>query len=212
MTGGRPVVVAIDFDRTITRRDTVVPFMRRVAGTRALVAGLLTRVHRLVVAAARHDRDAIRAIGTDAVFRGRQHDIVAAHAVEHGREIVGTGLRPDVVARVGWHLEQAHLVVVVSASYESYVRVVADHLAVHGVAATRLEVADDGRLTGRLDGPNCRGPEKVVRLDAWLAGRGLRRDQVTLWAYGDSAGDRELLAAADHPVWVREPLASVAPI
>ena len=24
-----------------------------------------------------------------------------------------------------------------------------------------------------------------------------------LWAYGDSAGDAELLSAADHPVWVR---------
>jgi phosphoserine phosphatase len=37
------------------------------------------------------------------------------------------------------------------------------------------------------------------------------RRATTVWAYGDSRGDRELLAAADHPVWVREPLASVAP-
>jgi phosphoserine phosphatase len=32
-----------------------------------------------------------------------------------------------------------------------------------------------------------------------------------LWAYGDSAGDRALLAWADHPVWVQDTLDSVAP-
>ena len=39
-----------------------------------------------------------------------------------------------------------------------------------------------------------RGPEKVRRLQAWLADA-----PVELWAYGDSAGDDELLAIADHP-------------
>jgi len=83
-------------------------------------------------------------------------------------------------------------------------------LGIHGVAATRLELGPGGRYTGRLQGANCRAEQKVVRLDAWLAERGLHRRQVTLWAYGDSAGDRQLLAVADHPVWVKEPLASVA--
>jgi phosphoserine phosphatase len=31
----------------------------------------------------------------------------------------------------------------------------------------------------------------------WLAG-----DDTELWAYGDSAGDRELLAEADHATWI----------
>jgi phosphatidylglycerophosphatase C len=101
-------------------------------------------------------------------------------------------------------------VVIVSASYEQYVRVVGDHLGVDAVIATRLEVESE-RCTGRLLGANCRGPEKLVRLRGWLASQGLDLDDVTLWAYGDSTGDRELLAAADHPHWVRQPLDSVAP-
>ncbi len=99
---------------------------------------------------------------------------------------------------------------IVSASYEQYVRVVAERLGDVDVAATRLDVVD-GRCTGDLLGANCRGPEKVRRLDAWLRERGLDRAEITLYAYGDSSGDRELLAAADHPHWVNEPLASVAP-
>ena len=71
----------------------------------------------------------------------------------------------------------------------------------HGVVCTRLEQDASGRLTGRLQGANCRGPEKARRLRAWLEAEGLADAEV--WAYGDSEGDAELLAQADHPVWVR---------
>jgi len=57
---------------------------------------------------------------------------------------------------------------------------------------------EDGVLTGVLVGGNVRGPEKVRRLQSWLDG-----EAVELWAYGDSSGDDELLALADHPTRVR---------
>ncbi|MGA1052242.1 MAG: haloacid dehalogenase-like hydrolase, partial [Ilumatobacteraceae bacterium] len=75
--------------------------------------------------------------------------------------------------------------------------------------ATRLEIGGDGACTGRLDGPNCRGAEKVRRLTDWLESDGLGLGEVTLWAYGDSSGDRELLAAAQHPHLVDGPLGNV---
>ena len=71
-------------------------------------------------------------------------------------------------------------------------------LGLDEVEAVELVVDADGLLTGAMIGPNCRGPEKVVRLDGWLAGAGLDRSSIELWAYGDSTGDDELLAAADH--------------
>ena len=40
---------------------------------------------------------------------------------------------------------------------------------------------------------------------------GIARERVTLWAYGDSEGDRALLDYADHAVWVGRRLDSVAP-
>ncbi len=45
------------------------------------------------------------------------------------------------------------------------------------------------------------GPEKATRLREWLDGNGLPHAE--LWAYGDSSGDDDLLAIADHPVSVR---------
>lgn len=205
-----PVVAAFDFDETLTARDTVVPFLRRFASKRQLAVGVLPHTLRLLPIAVRRDRDRLRALATHIVFRGRAIGDVEAEARAWGATIAGTLLRSDTVARLRWHQEQGHRVVIVTASYEQYVRVVADTLGDVEVVGTRLEVVDD-TCTGRLDGPNCRGPEKVRRLDAWLAGDGLGRADLTLFAYGDSTGDRELLAAADHPHWVREPLASVAP-
>ncbi len=79
----------------------------------------------------------------------------------------------------------------VSASPELYVTPIGRRLGFDAVLATRLEVDADGRLTGRLLGANCRGPEKVVRLREW------RREGLAMaYAYGDSAGDREMLDLA----------------
>jgi phosphatidylglycerophosphatase C len=113
------------------------------------------------------------------------------------------------VARLRWHQASSHDVVFVSASFGAYLRPLALGLGVDHVLCTELVVGDDGLLTGDLAGANCRGPEKLRRLHAWLDERHGGRSEVELWAYGDSPGDRELLAGADHPVWVRGRLAAV---
>ena len=70
-------------------------------------------------------------------------------------------------------------------------------------------VDSDGRYTGAMSGNNCRGPEKIARLRAWLSSSNL--ENAELWAYGDSAGDRELLSAAHHHFMVKDTLVSATP-
>ncbi|MCB1149091.1 MAG: HAD-IB family hydrolase, partial [Chlamydiia bacterium] len=57
------------------------------------------------------------------------------------------------------------------------------------------ETDSKGVLTGKLLGANCRGPEKVRRILETFG----PKESYLLYAYGDSAGDREMLALADHP-------------
>lgn len=209
-TGVTTTVAAFDFDETLTHRDTVVPFLRLVAGRRRIGAGMALRSVRTFQALARRDRHLLRSVVTEVVFAGRPIDEIERSGERFGDRIVADLLRPDTVERLRWHVDRGHRVVIVSASYEQYLHRVAAHLGVQAVLATRLDVVD-GRCTGRLDGANCRGPEKVHRLDDWLTGEGLSRDEITLWAYGDSSGDRELLAWADHPVRVTGALTSVSP-
>ena len=110
--------------------------------------------------------------------------------------------RKEVRARLEWHKARGHLIVVVSASPEIYVRAVAAELGADAVIATRLEVGQDGRLTGHYEGKNCRGPEKERRLREWIAGAASdsadrARGEPFVWAYGNSAGDLEMLRDAD---------------
>jgi len=69
------------------------------------------------------------------------------------------------------------------------------------VLATHLEANTDGTTDGRLAGANCFGIEKVRRLETLLGAR----DGYTLYAYGDSRGDREMLDMADHAYYRHMP-------
>lgn len=205
----RPVVAAFDVDGTLTLRDCVVPFLRRVVAPKHLERVLARQLPTLLPAAARRDRDQLKVLAALPVFSGRRVADVEEVALHFGDQVAARWLRDDTSARLAWHREHGHEVVLVSASFEIYLDVVGRHLGVAGVLGTRL-ASDDGVFTGALDGPNCRGEEKVRRLHQWLDERHGGRDAVELWAYGDSPGDRAMLADADHPVWTAGAIGSVA--
>ncbi len=120
-----------------------------------------------------------------------------ASAAEFCRTYISERLRDDTTARLHRHRALGHTVILASASLEPYVTPLGELLGVDDVVCTRLEHDADGRLTGRLRGANCRGPEKARLVLEWLAEHGMEGAQ--LWAYGDSDSDTELLALADHP-------------
>jgi phosphatidylglycerophosphatase C len=193
-SAGRPVA-AFDFDGTIARRDTLMPFLAFLAGRAAFVRTLLARSYRVaLVAAGRADRDREKEVLVGRFVAGRRADAVAAAGVSYADRLwTAQRFRPEMLDRLAWHRAEGHDIVIVSASLDSYLEPLAPRMGVDHVISTSLAV-EDGVLTGRFAGPNVRGPEKARRLEAWLAGR-----PAELWAYGDSAGDEELLALADHP-------------
>jgi phosphatidylglycerophosphatase C len=189
-------VAAFDFDGTLVPGDSLRPFLLRLLGARRLATALAEAGPAMALAYRRGGRDAAK----EALFRRAAQGLDAARVDEAGRafgaELAGK-MRPDMVQRVGWHRQAGHCLVLVSASLTSYLEPFAERLGFDEVIATRLEVGPDGALTGRLAGPNVRGTEKATRLRRLLGG-----DPVEIWAYGDSAGDREMLQMADHPTLV----------
>jgi phosphatidylglycerophosphatase C len=200
---GPRVVAAFDFDGTLSTRDNVVPFLVAVAGRAAVVTSLARSIPDLL----RRDRDAIKARLARELLGGRDAAEVTAVAAVFADDCIDHHLRTDVVDRAEWHRQQGHARVIVSASFECYVARVAASLGFDAALATRLEIGPDGVLTGALDGLNVRRAEKVRRLDAWLT-----TGPLELWVYGDSAGDRELFARADHVVRVQRARINRRPI
>ncbi len=202
-----PTVAAFDVDRTLTQRDCVIPFLRELAGWRWYL-GLTRRAWPLALALVRRDRDEVKNLATAAAMAGRPLANVQSSAERFAGRVFPAWLRSDTVQRLRWHREQGHRVVLVSASYRAYLDHLARLLGCDDVLATELEVGSGGSCTGRLSGRNCRGAEKERRLRDWMAARGLKGARV--FAYGDSAGDDQMLAMANVPVRVgRDPISPV---
>ena len=87
---------------------------------------------------------------------------------------------------------------IVSASIDNWVKPFFENLSNQNnrsilILGTQIEVKD-GLLTGRFLTKNCYGQEKVNRIMALYP----HRENYHLTAYGDSRGDKELLAFADE--------------
>jgi phosphatidylglycerophosphatase C len=192
------VVAAFDVDGTLTNGDCVTPFLRRAAGRR-LWTTLLRHPLALAASAARRDRDRLKELACSAL-RGIESTEIEHLGEAFAREFGAGRLRVDTVARLRRHRELGHTVILASASLDPYLVPLGRSLGVDAVVCTVLERGRDGRLTGRLVGANCRGAEKARRVSDWLRENDLAGAE--LWAYGDSSGDDELLALADHPLRV----------
>jgi phosphatidylglycerophosphatase C len=188
------VVAAFDLDGTLTRRDTLLPFLLKACGHAATYRAVLGVSLLLVRALAGGERrDAAKEALLVRLLAGRPVESLAEVAEAFADEVMASGLlRPDMLERVAEHRRAGHELVIVSASPELYVAPLGRRLGFDAVLGTRLETDAEGRLTGRLLGPNCRGAEKTVRLREWLGGD----ESTELFAYGDSRGDREMLAMA----------------
>ena len=193
-----PVVAAFDVDGTLTVRDCVFPFLLQV-GRGRFVVRVLAGLPRLVGPVARRDRDTLKGFFVNAALGGKTVDSVDELGERFAARVARSWMREDVATRLRWHQDQGHVVVLVSASLSPYLVPFGEILEVDAVICTELE-SIDGRYTGTLLGPNCRAGEKMVRLSAWAVDAGLSPEGWLRYAYGDSAGDAQMLLAAAEGV------------
>lgn len=194
----KPTVAVFDFDGTLIRKDSFLEFIKFVFGKRAFLTGFFLNSPYLVAfklklypnwkAKERVFSYFFRGMAYEQFCRLGQDFAAALPAMQKSRQV--DALRNHKLA--------GHRVYVVSASVEEWVAPWCLNLGVDNVLATNVEVKE-GRLTGRLLSKNCYGQEKVNRLLEVEP----ERNSYILHAYGDSRGDKEMLAFADFPVWCK---------
>ena len=194
----KPVVAAFDFDGTLTRRDTLFPFLLHVAGPLTFTIKFITLLPTLCLYALglmRNDIAKIKVLQRFLANRDLAH--LQQQAIDFAENKLPSLQRSAAMQRLSWHKQQGHRCVVVSASLELYLRPWALKAGFNDVLCSKLEPIAGGLTSGKLLGENCFGAEKIRRLQALLG----PREGYTLYAYGDSRGDKELLSAADFPFY-----------
>jgi phosphatidylglycerophosphatase C len=192
-------VVIFDLDGTLTRRDSYVPYL----------AGFLLRhprrlLHILPLPWVVLKYGLGRVTNTDlkqhflhAVFGGASRREVESWTRIFVDRLLVDGLRPEAREALERHRNRGDLLVLLTASFDLYVHEIGRRLGFDHVLCTQAEWLD-GRLSGKLAGPNHRGEEKVRCL---LRLRDAHAES-TIVAYADHHSDLAFLRQADQATLV----------
>jgi len=127
------------------------------------------------------------AAATQALF----DQFVPGSVIEH--------IAPRAVQKIREHQIQGDHAVLISASPQFVVKLVAQHLGMEP-RSTELEVGQDGKLTGGLVGEPCYGDGKRMWGEQIATTRGVPLNDC--WFYSDSYSDHFLLDVVGHPIAV----------
>ena len=183
-----------DFDGTLTTGDTLGDLIRFTHGTlRASYGALVLAPTLLGYALGQINNQQAKQRVLAHFFQGWSMDKMQQAGTDYCKQRLPQILRPAGIAQLRWHQQQGHVVAIVSASAEPWIKPWAESMRLH-LIASRLEV-QNGLITGNLSGANCYGMEKVKRIHADFNLEAYR----DIYAYGDTPGDKPMLALANHP-------------
>lgn len=187
------VVAAFDFDGTITQKDTLFDFLKFYKGKPKLFLGMIAVspyliLYSLGIMTNEEAKEKLLAFFLKNHTK-QELDEVAQQYKERIEQICYS----ETLERIEWHKSKGHEVLIISASPRFWIEPWAKSKGIETVLATEVEVKNE-ILTGKFASPNCYGQEKVNRLKTLYP-----QKDFLLYAYGDSAGDKELLAMADFP-------------
>lgn len=202
----RDIIHLYDFDGTLTSKDSLLAFLQFAKGKWYTLFLLLCYSPLLVLMMmGLYSNGKAKQRIFSHCFKGMlERDFNAlCQAFADGHSSI---LRTDMLKKVAQALDDGAHVMVVSASIRNWVTPMLDsYFDINPtesidtpppsitVVGTEIEVIN-GRLTGLFSTPNCHGPEKVRRIESLVP----HRQSYYVVAYGDSRGDKEMLAWADE--------------
>jgi len=189
-----PVVAVFDFDGTMTTGDSFAAFLRTAVGPVRYSRGMIILSPHLLRYALgmipdwqMKERVLTRFLG------GWREEALRAAAEKFAVNELPKLVKPAALERLHWHKRQNHRTILVSGSPALYLGPWASAAGFDDISATHLAI-EQGKVAGRILGENCVGPEKIERLVKLLGDL----SNYYIFAYGDSRGDKELLARADR--------------
>jgi phosphatidylglycerophosphatase C len=193
----RPIAF-FDFDGTVTTKDTLLEFIKFSRGTIPFYIGFALNspwliAYRLKLISNQKAKERILTW----FFHNMPQEAFQQSCDEFAQTRIPALIRPKALHEIRQLQEKGFSVVIVSASPENWLQKWTTGLEVD-LIATKLETKqlnDSIRLSGKIQGINCHGQEKVRRIKETYD----LSDFDNIHAYGDTSGDKPMLALAAHP-------------
>ena len=184
-------IAFFDFDGTITYKDTLFEIIKYQKGGLALYLGLIKLSPWLI---AMKLQIISNEIAKQKLLTHFFKDIQLADFQKKCNVFIAQKLphliRPRALQQIKEHLQNNTIVAVVSDSAENWIEGWCRQNNIICIA-TKLEIRE-GKLTGKIEGKNCHGLEKINRIKAHFP----LDEYETISAYGDTKGDKPMLSLA----------------
>ena len=189
----KPYIAFFDFDGTITKDDSLIKFIHFAVGDIIFIGKMMILSPMLIAYKLKLiPNDKAKEIMLSFFFKGMTFKHFESIARDYSFHHITTILRPQAMEKIKWHQQEGHKVVIVSASIECWLRPWCEE---HNLELLGTKLAyKDGIFIGKFLSKNCYGIEKEKRIKEIYT----LEDYEYIYAYGDSAGDKELLALANE--------------
>lgn len=188
-----PNVVAIfDFDGTITKKPTTLSFLRFVFPWQFILLmpflfpALILFSCRLITI------DNLNIFICWLFFKNKSRNAIVSQGDLFAHTQIPPLLKDEAIHKLKKHQEEGHYCILATSAYDVYIKSWAEFHGFDAVVCTVFEVGNNNQFTGYLSGASCYGLEKAKRVQPWI------NKNSEIYAYGDSRGDKEILALADH--------------
>jgi phosphatidylglycerophosphatase C len=184
-------IAFFDFDGTITTKDTLLEFIRFTRGSLRFCIGFLWNspylvAYKIKLISNQRAKEKI----LEFFFKNTPAGVFQKQCELFAGRVLPKLIRPKALEQIEELKKAGCVVVIVSASPENWIKNWSDQNQVE-LIASQLEITD-GKLTGKIAGKNCHGPEKVRRIMEKYA----MEDYDEIYAYGDTSGDLPMLELA----------------
>lgn len=187
-------IAFFDFDGTITKKDTLLEFIKYSVGSKNYFLGIFANLPMLL-------RFKLKLLANDEAkqrlltyfFGNWSEDKFKTTAYNYSKNEIDKIVKKSAIEKIDWHKKNGDKVVVVSASLESWLKPWCEKNNLD-LICTKMRF-DEGRVSGRFLGKNCHGQEKADKIKESFDLK--KYDKI--YAYGDSSGDKQMLALSTHP-------------
>jgi HAD superfamily hydrolase (TIGR01490 family) len=181
-----------DFDGTLTTKDSLDEFLKQSVGKKKYISNMFKFLPYFILWQLRLMHNGVAKEHLFRIFfKGMDEDIFKEKAKDFSLKRLDLIINQERIKLLKKHQENGDRVVIVSASMKCWLQPWCDKNSIE-LLSTQLEF-ENGYFSGRFLTPNCHGKEKENRIKKHLN----VEDYETIYAYGDSSGDKEMLLLAD---------------